>query len=64
MNWIIANWESVMAIVAGVISVASVIAKLTPTETDNVIVGKLLQIIDLLAINNKPTQVKKKLVGP
>ena len=58
MEWIIANWESVVAIITGIVTVASIIAKITPTETDDKVVGFLLKFVDLLAINNKPTEVK------
>jgi len=58
MDWIIANWASVVAIVTGIVTVASIIAKLTPTETDDKIVGYILKIVDFLALNNKPTEIK------
>ena len=58
MDWIIANWASVVAIVTGIVTVASIIAKLTPTETDDKLVGYILKIIDVLALNNKPTEIK------
>jgi len=59
MDWLIANWASIVAIVTGVVTVASIIAKLTPTETDDKVVGYFLKLIDFLAINNKPTEIKK-----
>jgi len=58
MEWIIANWETIVAIITGIVTTFSVIAKLTPTETDNKIVGWLLKFVDFLAINNKPTEIK------
>jgi hypothetical protein len=58
MEWITANWGSIIAVITGIISVASIIAKLTPTEVDDGIVAKLLKLIDVLAINNKPTTAK------
>jgi hypothetical protein len=33
---------------------------LTPTETDDKILAKILRFIDLLAINNKPSELRKK----
>ena len=59
MEWITANLTDIIAIITGIITVASIIAKLTPTEIDNKVVGKILQVIDFLAINNKPTEIKK-----
>ena len=59
MDWIIANWASVVAIVTGVVTVASIIAKLTPTQTDDKIVAYVLKIVDVLALNTKPKEIKK-----
>jgi len=58
MEWLTANYGSVIAIVTGVVSVASLIAKLTPTEVDDAWVAKALKFVDFLAINNKPTEKK------
>lgn len=60
MEWITNHWTDVVAIVTGIVTVASIIARLTPTETDNAIIAKILQIIDMLALNNKPTELKPK----
>jgi hypothetical protein len=60
MEWLIANWDTILLGVTGIISGASIIAKLTPTETDDKILAKILRFIDLLAINNKPTELRKK----
>lgn len=58
MNWLLENWETILTAVTMIVTGASVIAKLTPTETDNIFLGKLLKFIDTLAINNKPTEMK------
>jgi hypothetical protein len=60
MEWITNHWTDIVAIVTGIVTVASIIAKLTPTETDNAIIAKVLQIVDMLALNNKPTELKPK----
>jgi hypothetical protein len=59
MNWITANWGSLISILTGVVTISSVVAKLTPTEVDNKVVGTALQVIDVLALNNKPTVINK-----
>ena len=59
MEWITINWAALVAIVTGIVTVASIIAKLTPTTVDDKWVAKALQVIDILAINNKPTELKK-----
>ena len=65
MEWLIANWDTILAgikvVVAGVTGIVtgfSVIAQLTPTQTDNEFLGKILKFIDKLALNNTPTEVK------
>ena len=58
MEWLIANWVDITAIIGGVVMVASIIAKLTPTEVDDNIVGQIIILLDKLALNNKPT-IKK-----
>ena len=58
--WIIANWDSVFIIVTGIIGVASVIAKLTPTEVDDKWVAKILQFVDLLALTPKDGKTVQK----
>ena len=58
MEWIINHWGDLALIVTGVISVASVIAKLTPTTVDDNILGKFIILMDKLGLNNKPTVVK------
>jgi len=63
MEWITANWVSVVGIITGIVTVASVVAKLTPTKTDDKLVGYALKFIDFLAINNKPTEIKKTKSG-
>jgi hypothetical protein len=60
MEWLIANWDTILLGVTGIISGASIIAKLTPTETDDKILAKILRFIDFLAINNKPSELRKK----
>ena len=58
MTWIINNWELIVAAFTAIVTAASIIAKLTPTEVDNKVIGYLLKLVDILAINNKPTEIK------
>lgn len=57
--WILQNWDIILGAATGIITSASIIAKLTPTEVDNKILLILLKFIDKLAINNKPTEKKE-----
>ena len=58
INFIITNIGEIIAIVTGIVTVASLVAKLTPTETDDLWVARILKFIDMLALNNKPTEKK------
>lgn len=50
--------ETIVTIITSIITIASIIAKVTPTETDNRVLGVILTVIDKLALNNKPTEIK------
>ena len=51
MEWIVANWQGILAAVTGVIAAASAIAALTPTPKDDAILSKIRGLIDILALN-------------
>lgn len=53
MQWIIDNWTVVVQIVTGIVTVASLIVKLTPTQRDDVVLAKVLQLLNVLALNPK-----------
>ena len=53
INWITEHQGDLLAIITGIVTVASLIANLTPTEKDDSIVGKISGIINLLALNLK-----------
>jgi hypothetical protein len=53
MEEIVKNQENILIIVGAVVTIASVIVKLTPNKTDNKIVEIALNILNILAINNK-----------
>ena len=51
ITWIQENWEAVLAIVTGVVTVASLISSLTSTPKDDAIVSKIKRFVDMLALN-------------
>jgi len=53
------NWETILLIATGTVTTASIVAKLTPSKVDDKILEKLLDIINVLAIN-KPRDESKK----
>lgn len=50
INWIIANWAYILSGILGVIVVASIVVKLTPTTKDDSIMGKIVGVLDRLSI--------------
>ena len=58
MEWLLTNWVDITAIIGGVVFVASILAKLTPTQVDDNIIGQIIILLDKLALNNTPTTKK------
>lgn len=50
INWIIENWPYILSGLLGVIVVASIVVKLTPTTKDDSILGKIVGILDKISI--------------
>lgn len=59
INWVIANWPSILAAILAVVGAASAIAKLTPTKTDDRIVDAILGILNRLALNPKAHKARE-----
>jgi len=59
-NWIVANWPYILSGIFGLIVVASIIVKLTPTTKDDSILGKIIAFIDHFSIAK--TANDKKLI--
>lgn len=53
INWIMAHWMDIGAIIAGVVAVASLVVKLTPTPKDDAILAKVIKVMNALALNPK-----------
>ena len=51
IEYIQTNSETLIAIITGVVTIASLVASLTPTPKDDTIVGKIYKFVDLLALN-------------
>ena len=58
MQWITMNWQVLSLIVTGIISVASMIAKITPNETDNKYVAMAQRAVDMVAMSTGKTKLK------
>ncbi len=53
IKFVTENSESLIAIVTGIVTVASLIANLTPSEKDNGWVAKVSKCVNYLALNFK-----------
>lgn len=53
MEWIQTHWVDITAIIGGVVTIASIVAKLTPSKSDDVVVDKIISVINALALNPK-----------
>lgn len=51
IGWITTNWPSIILIISGIISTASVIVKLTPTTTDDTWLARIKGWLKILSLN-------------
>lgn len=54
INWIIANWQTVLLGITGIVTGASIIAKLTPWTADDKIVQWILDVIHVVSLTKQP----------
>ena len=50
MEWMQANWVNITAVIGGVVTVASLIVKMTPSESDDVILDKIIAVMKALSL--------------
>jgi hypothetical protein len=53
MDWILNHWQDIVMIITGVISIASIIVSLTPTKKDDEALGKVIKVLNYIALNFK-----------
>jgi len=53
ITWVIEHKTEMTAVIGGAVTFASIIVKLTPTETDNIWLAKIVGWLNVLAINPK-----------
>ena len=51
MEWLLANKDTIIAVVTAVVTAAAAIAAITPNTTDDGLVGKLQKLVNMLALN-------------
>lgn len=47
------EFKDVLFLIAGIVTIASVIVKLTPTESDNKVLDKIIKLLQLLSLYKK-----------
>lgn len=52
MEWIVAHWKDVLAVIGGVVTVCSLIVKLTPTPKDDAVLAKIIKVLAAIGIFN------------
>lgn len=52
MEWIQAHWKDILAIIGGLVTVSSIIVKLTPTQKDDTVLAKIIKILAALGLFN------------
>lgn len=52
MEWIQAHWKDILAIIGGVVTVSSIIVKLTPSQKDDTVLAKIIKILAALGLFN------------
>jgi len=52
ISWLQANWKDVLAVIGGVVTVASIIVKLTPTQKDDAFLAKVIKVLAALSLFN------------
>ena len=53
MNWLINHWQEVVNAMAGVMIVARIIVKLTPTPADDTVLAKVVDVLKALGLQLK-----------
>lgn len=52
MAWITEHWKDILAVIGGIVTVASIIVKLTPTQKDDTVLEKIIKILAALSLFN------------
>lgn len=52
MEWITQHWQEILAWIGGIVTAASIIVKLTPTQKDDNVLAKIIKILAALSLFN------------
>lgn len=51
-NWLFEHWDDILAIFGGIVTVVSIIVKLTATDKDDTVWAKILKVLAALSLVN------------
>ena len=53
MDWLVNNWQTVLLIITSIVTLASIIVKLTPTPADDAILAKIINFLKVIGLYKK-----------
>ena len=53
MDWLVNNWQTVLLIITSIVTLASIIVKLTPTPADDAILAKVINFLKVVGLYKK-----------
>ncbi len=59
MEWIQNNWQDILTMIGGVVTVCSIIVKLTPTQKDDDALAKVIKVLAALSLFNPDGKMVK-----
>lgn len=59
MEWITQHWKDILAIIGAVVTVCSLIVKLTPTQKDDNFLAKVIKVLAALGLFNPDGSIVK-----
>ena len=60
INFIQAHYQDILAIIGAIVSIATIIIKITPTEKDDAVITKIVNMLSKLSLVN--TQSDQKII--
>lgn len=57
MNWILENYQDVLAVIGGLVTFASIVVKITPSQKDDAFLEKVISILEKFSVFNKKPSV-------
>jgi hypothetical protein len=53
INFIVDHWDEILLAITSIVTAASIIVKLTPSEKDDKVVSRIIKFLNTIAINPK-----------